>query len=102
MTRPRLNVLGYSQVVLAAMAILAAGAGAAAGCAAKPSGSAIGGWAAILRTGHHEKELSGGEKAYLAICFSLRSSSSLQSMQSVAVGRASRRLRPISTPQLSQ
>ena len=22
-----------------------------------------GGWAAILRTGHHEKELSGGEKA---------------------------------------
>ncbi len=43
MTRPRLNVLGYSQVVLAAMAILAAGAGAAAGCAAKPGGSAIGG-----------------------------------------------------------
>ncbi len=43
MTRPRLHVFGYSQVVLAAMAILAAGAGAAAGCAAKPSGSAIGG-----------------------------------------------------------
>ncbi len=41
-------------------------------------------------------------EAYLAICFSRRSSSSLQSMHRVAVGRASRRFRPISTPQLSQ
>lgn len=43
MTRPRLRVLGYSQVVLAAVAILSAGAGAAAGCSAKPSGSSTGG-----------------------------------------------------------
>lgn len=39
---------------------------------------------------------------YLAICFSRISSSVLQSMHSVAVGRASRRERPISMPQLSQ
>ena len=43
MTRSRLRVLGYSQVVLAAVAILSAGAGATAGCSAKPSGSAVGG-----------------------------------------------------------
>ena len=40
--------------------------------------------------------------SYLATCFSRNSSSVLQSMHSVAVGRASSRLRPISTPQLSQ
>ena len=39
---------------------------------------------------------------YLAIWRSRSSSSVLQSMQRVAVGRASRRLRPISMPQLSQ
>ena len=39
---------------------------------------------------------------YFATCRSRSSSSVLQSMHSVAVGRASRRLRPISTPQLSQ
>jgi hypothetical protein len=39
---------------------------------------------------------------YFATCFSLISSKVLQSMQSVAVGRASRRFKPISTPQLSQ
>ena len=41
-------------------------------------------------------------EAYFATCFSRSSSSVLQSMHSVAVGRASRRFRPISTPQLSQ
>jgi hypothetical protein len=40
--------------------------------------------------------------AYLATCFSRSSSSVLQSMHIVAVGRASRRFRPISTPQESQ
>ena len=39
---------------------------------------------------------------YFATCRSRSSSSVLQSMHSVAVGRASRRFRPISTPQLSQ
>ncbi|EXI74360.1 MAG: hypothetical protein AW07_01902 [Candidatus Accumulibacter sp. SK-11] len=39
---------------------------------------------------------------YLAICFSRTSSSVLQSMQRVAVGRASSRLMPISTPQAAQ
>src|SRR4051812_8121584 len=43
MTRPRLRVLGYSKVVLAAVAILSAGTGAATGCSAKPSGSSTGG-----------------------------------------------------------
>ena len=41
-------------------------------------------------------------RRYFATCRSRISSSVLQSMQSVAVGRASRRFRPISTPQLSQ
>ena len=40
--------------------------------------------------------------AYFATWRSRISSSVLQSMQSVAVGRASSRFRPISTPQLSQ
>ena len=40
--------------------------------------------------------------AYLAICLSFISSSVLQSMHRVAVGRASRRLMPISTPHLTQ
>ena len=39
---------------------------------------------------------------YFATCRSLSSSSVLQSMHSVAVGRASRRFRPISTPHESQ
>ena len=39
---------------------------------------------------------------YFATCFSRSSSSVLQSIQSVAVGRASRRFSPISMPQLSQ
>jgi hypothetical protein len=39
---------------------------------------------------------------YFATCRSRSSSSVLQSMQRVAVGLASSRLRPISTPQLSQ
>ena len=43
-----------------------------------------------------------GSIAYFATCRSRSSSSVLQSMHSVAVGRASRRFRPISTPQLSQ
>ena len=47
----------------------------------------------------HRKQTA---KLYLAICFSLISSRVLQSMHRVAVGLASRRLRPISTPQLSQ
>ena len=41
-------------------------------------------------------------RSYFATCRSRSSSSVLQSMHSVAVGRASRRFRPISTPQLSQ
>ena len=41
-------------------------------------------------------------EGYFATCRSRSSSSVLQSMHNVAVGRASRRLRPISTPQLSQ
>ena len=40
--------------------------------------------------------------AYFAICRSRSSSRVLQSIQSVAVGRASSRFRPISIPQLSQ
>jgi len=39
---------------------------------------------------------------HLAICFSLISSRVLQSMQRMAVGRASSRFMPISIPQLSQ
>ena len=43
-----------------------------------------------------------GRADYFATWRSRISSSVLQSMHKVAVGRASRRLRPISTPQLSQ
>ena len=45
---------------------------------------------------------AGLRAGYFATWRSRSSSSVLQSMHSVAVGRASRRLRPISTPQLSQ
>ena len=43
-----------------------------------------------------------GATLYLLICFSRCSSSVLQSMHNVAVGRASRRFKPISTPHESQ
>ncbi|MFO0593557.1 MAG: choice-of-anchor L domain-containing protein [Polyangiaceae bacterium] len=43
MTRPRLRVLGYPQVVLAAVALLSAGSGVTIGCSPKASGSVVGG-----------------------------------------------------------
>ncbi len=55
-------------------------------------------WIAGLR----RDEFAFSGELHFATCRSRISSSVLQSMQSVAVGRASRRFKPISTPQLSQ
>ena len=55
-----------------------------------PAYAGMTGWTAPASAGH------------LATCFSLSSSSVLQSMHKVAVGRTSSLFRPISTPQFSQ